>query len=180
MINTLPRHIILLPLLVALAGFTGCGFEPIHATGKPGSESVGAVAAHMREMEIQPLRERYGQIFFTRLNTRIPGNRERLYRLETKVTVGKGGSIIAQDASVTRFEILMNGQFRLINKQNGKELYSKSLQTRASYASPRDPFAQSAAEKDAERRAATALADKLYEHLSLFFERALTKKAQGQ
>lgn len=171
-----------LPVLIGLAGclflLSACGFDPLYATDPGNRESVGVVAAHMREIDIQPIRDRQGQIMYTRLKTRIPDSHGRLYKLEFDINSGESGSIVEQNTAISRFETVMSVRYRLINKQNGKELAKKNLTSRASFNAPRDPFAQLTAREDSQKRAALELADKVYLHLSVFFEQALAKKAR--
>lgn len=166
--------------LAALGGVAGCGFQPLYGSGAaaPGSiaEETG-VTRTLARIEVATIPDRAGQMLRTELVDRLsPGGRPRdpLYRLDVALSSSTQELGIERDEVATRANLRVVGQYRLIRKEDGQEMTSGRLTTLTSYNILPDPVVTITAERDAEARALSRLADNLRTQLSLYFTRSPT------
>jgi LPS-assembly lipoprotein len=149
----LPRRfigLVLLPLLLA-----ACGFEPLHGRSSGTGPRLSQVA-------VSPIGDRVGQLVRNRLldyfeppGAHVPA----LYRLDVSVTEAKDGLAIEEDRSITRFNLRLQAQYRLIRIANGQPLLEGETSTLAAYNVIRSDYANLIAERDARARAAQDIGD---------------------
>lgn len=138
-----------------LPGLSGCGFAPLYGEGAPARALQGQV-----EVPILPglfgfaLRER----LITRLGAAAP---TPLYLLDIEGEIEEDERAIRRDRSITRFNLTATARYSLSSLSTGAALASGTVRDTTAYSAVASPFATRAAEEDARRRLATALADEI-------------------
>ncbi len=159
----------LAPALVALAG---CGFAPMY-----GRRGGSAVAARLAALEVGPIADRLGQILRNDLIDRLTPRgepRRPQYRLRVEIAGTTTQPLAIQsDATITRYNLLLDVNFALIEARTGRELYRDRTRTIGSYNTVRSDFATLVAEQDTARRVAREASDEIHTLLGVFFARQL-------
>lgn len=165
------RRRALLAALASLPGLAGCGLRPLYGPARDGATVAGELAAVRIETPKTPL----GWTLADRLARElgVAGAAAARYRLVVELERRRNVLAVQLDDSVTRYELTLIARFRLVELESGHELLRSEDRRVAGYGVLRQPYATLAAERDAERRAAAALARAIRNRLALFFrERA--------
>ncbi len=155
----------ILPVLFLLLPFlTACtGFSPVYAEKNGARSSFSSI--QMSEIEgrtgfflNQEMLERGG----------IQTGNSGKYQLDIKLSPARLGFGVLSDNVATRYQIQLTANWVLRDRQ-GKPLTNMTASSTASFASPASPYASQVAEKDAEERALSALADTILDQLGFYF-----------
>lgn len=157
-------------MFFAGAALAGCGFEPLYAPNRGG----GGPGAELAATYVAPIPDRIGQqvrnLLLDGLSPAgIPGEPD--YRLEIALRSRKEGLAIRQDEAVTRFNLILQASFTLIDQQLAKPVFRGETRSIASYNVVNSPFATLIAEQDAEARAARQVSEEIRNQLGVFFSR---------
>lgn len=159
--------------LSAAALAAGCGFAPVYGPAGAGRALQGRVAVPAPET-------RLGYHFTRRLEARLGRADAPRYRLEAPLTVEREGLGTTADGRTTRYQLLGRADWRLLpaapgpeteletepeTERGGAPLAEGRVRAFTGYSSTGSPLAARAAERDAEERLATLLADRLVERL---------------
>ncbi len=157
-------------VLLALAALLGgCGFRPMlmHVNDSNVQSELAAV-------EVKTTTDRLGYLvrdnLLDQLNpagVQVPPR----YRLEINLLSRKNALGIQLDNTVTRFNLTLTARFRLLDVDNGRVLYSSLVRRVASYNAIRAPYAELAAEFNAEHRAAREVGTDIRTELAIHFVR---------
>ena len=141
-------------VLMALAALAGCGFAPVYAPGNSGSALPGAVEVIQPGGDLgfwmtQSLQDRFGPPVEPRfrLNMSLSANTERV-----AVTAAQ---------STTRYNLVGNAGFRLTDIATGTVVVAGNVDGFTSYSAAGSTVANRAALRDAFRRLAVILSDKI-------------------
>jgi LPS-assembly lipoprotein len=158
------------PLLVLSAGVSGCGFQPVYAPPSAGAAQVSAIGP----VEIEQIDGRLGFFVKDELD-RLFAIEERAAgtprKLEVSVTELSQDIGLRTDASATRSDFLVRANYRLLNA-DGTPAAAGNLDVVVSYDIPGQPYADVAAQMDAQQRAAAVLAERLRIDLLMRLRRA--------
>ncbi|GLQ04952.1 LPS assembly lipoprotein LptE [Sneathiella chinensis] len=154
--------------LALLAG--ACGFQPLY--GKQNDSSV--VRDRLAATYVMPIEGRTGQIVRNELLDRVtpagtPDGTK--YRLMVKISERKQGLAIKEDDSTTRYNLTLSALYTLLDSTGKNTLYQGSAQSIASFNIVDSDFANLAAEKNARKRSALVLAEKIHRQLSVYMSR---------
>ena len=159
-----------LALALLLLLLAGCGFRPLYGPRAEGPST----AAELQSIVIDPIPGRLGQILRNDLMDRLtPKGRpaKPRYRLQVALTRFKEGLAIKKDEEITRSNLRLTATFVLNDLESGEAAFQGRSRSTASYNLVRSDFANLAAERDAERRAAGEIGDQIQTWLSVFFSR---------
>jgi len=153
--------------LGAVSSLAGCGLRPLYAPEAGGAE----VARRLAAVRIEVPKTRLGWTFADLLRRELgfAGSAGTRYRLTVELERRRNVLAVQLDDSVTRYELTLIARFRLFDLEEGRELLRSEDRRVAGYGVLRQPYATLAAEQDAERRAAAALARAIRNRLALFF-----------
>ena len=136
-----------------------CGFTPLYAA--PG------VAAGLSSVDVVAPKGRIGELLREELDdalARQTGARPA-YRLELTYTQSRIGRGLREDNVVSRYELGLGVDYRLVDATSGAALKSGHVDSEVTYDSEDQPYAGVAAQQDAEARAAADAARRI--HLEL-------------
>lgn len=159
-------------LLVALV-LSGCGFEPLYATGA-GSANIPAA---LERVEVLPLKDRSGQLVQTALERRLSASgvsQAADYSLDITMRESVQGFGIRGDAAPTRQRVRMVADYRLINRQTDTEIFSGTALADTTIDIVDSEYATFVAEESAVERNAQIVAERILSRLALYF-RALAQ-----
>jgi LPS-assembly lipoprotein len=156
-------------VLVLACLLMGCGFRPLY----------GGATGEIRHLElsqvtVSPIKSRLGTNLRNALIDRLtPGGEPAYpqYRLDLAMSELREGVAIKTDASITRYNYQLTGDFELFDLATGKSIYKGSARSLAAYNVADSPFATLSAERDVADRTASDISDQIELSLALFFER---------
>lgn len=152
----------------ALAGLmlAGCTVQPLYAPS-PKAETVRSAA--LGSIYIEPTKDRPGQevrnalIFLMNGGSKQPG--EATYSLALDVTSVTESALIiqlsARDGEPTSSNVTVSATYKLTRSADGTKIGSRRASATASYDISQQEFANTRAERDAEKRAAREAAEQL-------------------
>lgn len=144
--------------LAAVAALGGCGFRPLHGPGAPASALVDRVAVDVSG-------DRLDYHFRGQLRRRLGrAGPDAPLRLATELSLEEEGLAITPDDAITRFNVTGRARFRL-SDAGGAELGVGEVTSVTAYSTLATPYATRVAERDAERRVAVDLADRVIARL---------------
>lgn len=145
-------------LIAALASMFvlgGCGFRPLYAESTGVSQTLAAV-------EVETGQGRLAFLLREQLNRRFgAGEDEPEYRLEVTPALSRQGFGLRIDDVATRFELVLTARYDLRRIDNNASVQRGSVQTKASFDLPGDPYADLVAEEAARERAAAQAAEEI-------------------
>jgi len=155
-------------LALIAAGLPACGFQPLYA------ERTGPAVEARRSVHVPEIAkpDPAGWLVQRDLERRFDPNRsgaDPAYRLDVRLTERRTPLGIQIDASVTRYNYLLQGDFRLIDLDSGKTLLAGESESISSYNVVRSQFATLSAEEDAREKAAQQLGADIQLQLALYF-----------
>jgi LPS-assembly lipoprotein len=133
---------------------SGCGFRPLY--GEAGGALRGQVAVEATEGRLgyhyrQQLRRRFGD-----------PERDASYVLATTLAFQQEGFAITPEDDVTRYDVRGAATWTLRRRSDGVELARGEAASTSAYSTTATPYATDVAERDAERRVAADLADRVF------------------
>ncbi len=146
--------------LIGLAALGGCGFEPVFGTNGSASALRGAV-----QMDEPQTRDEF------RLNEQLELRLGRAsaprYGLAVGLQTFEEGLAISGSNDIERFNIIGAAEFALRDLSTGQVVLRDKVNTFTAYSASEQPVATLAAQRDAQARLMTALADKIVTQLLL-------------
>lgn len=150
--------------LLGLLALGACGFEPIYA------DRPGAATRALREIRVDPIPDRAGQMLRDELRRRFnPLNESstETYRLAVGLAEETLGTAIRKDETVTRVNMSIIGSYVLRRADTGAEVAHGMVRSTNSYNVLASDFATLAAEEDARDRAVREIATAIQTRLAL-------------
>ena len=156
--------------ILALLLLAACGFRPLY-----GQQALTPqVSAEMALIDIRPIDERIGLVLRNELLdllTPLGTPAQPRYVLTINLVEARQGLAVERDATVTRFNLTLNADFRLSDAATRQPLNTGSARSTAAFSVVRADFANVIAERDAEDRAARVIAEEIVTRLSVYFAR---------
>lgn len=153
-------------ILLLLVGLSACGWRPLY-----GDRGVTASAeSQLALVEIEDIPGRIGYDMRQNLRTlfNFGGDAIPSYQLKVKLREVREGLAIEPDASITRFNFHLYGDYELVDSITGRILYQGTRSSVAAYNVVDSQFATLAAQKDAEDRAVRDLSEEIKLSLAIF------------
>lgn len=148
--------------LALLAGglLAGCGFQPLYG-------EQGGVAGGLRgEVAVSGADGRLGYHFRNRLRRRLDDPRpDAAFTLTVALSVSDEGLAITRQDDVTRISVTGEARWRLARRGDGEEAEGVVRST-SGYSTLASPYATRIARRDAERRVAEDLAERVFARLA--------------
>lgn len=159
---------------------SACGFRPLYAVPENGAQ----VTAELAAISIDPITERPGyqvrEDLQDLLRAASDGAIAPRYGLDIGVEARRRPAAIEQDASVTRFNVVLNARYALRRLADGTLLNEGVSRGVAAYNVVDSEFATVVAQEDAEARAARLIAEDIGLQLSLFFDQAAAEEVLAE
>lgn len=146
-------------LLSGLAALAGCGFSPAYAPG-------GGGAALMGRIEIAPPDTRAGFLLTQELEGRLGRPADARYVLEPAISLQKRSISIDRSNITLRFNLLGRVDYTVLDRETDAVVTRGTVENFTGYSTFDTPVATQAAERDAEARLMTMLADQLLTRLA--------------
>jgi LPS-assembly lipoprotein len=146
-----------------------CGFRPLL-----GQADHPEVRNELAAIEITGLDDRLGQLVRNALLTELnPTSLSVPARYQLLVSVRESTTSlgIQIDSTITRFNLTLTAQFRLLDLNDRQVLYQSTVRRIASYNVPRQPYAELTAERNAQQRAAKEVGTNIRTLLAVHFAR---------
>ena len=153
-----PERRRLLTALAACAASAGCGFRPLYG------ESGGALLG-----QVQPvgLAGRAGYHFGQQLRRRLGRpEADAAFELETALSFEREGLAISASDDVTRYDVTGSARFTLRRRADGVVVSEGVATSVTAFSTTATPYATEVAERDAERRLAVDLADRVFARIA--------------
>jgi LPS-assembly lipoprotein len=141
-----------------LALLAGCGFAPAYAPG-------GAGAALMGQVEVREPETRAGYLLTRELEGRLGRAPAARYELRPAISLVTEAIAIDRSNVASRFNMLGRVEYALIDRQTGLTVTTGAVDSFTAFSATGTPVATQAAERDAEVRLMTILADQLVTRL---------------
>ncbi len=137
----------------AAAGVSACGFKPAY---RKGAASTGLKGSVLLPEAVDPISFAYRE----RLRRRF-GNAgdQAVYLLENTTRFKESGIAITQASDVTRYRILGETEWRLVDRRTGEALIADKASAFTGFDATSSAFSVREARKAAEERLATELAE---------------------
>jgi len=168
-----PRALVLL-LPLALAA---CGFHPLY--GKQGVDP--ALAEEMASIQVDPLRERQGQLIHNALLKALTPDgtpaRPR-YHLQVLYTVTESQQALRTDDTATRDVLHYNILYRLY--EGSTAVTAGTFPKTFSYDFLQEHYANVSALTDIQQRAAEAICEEVRNRLAIYFTTAAKRRVEAQ
>ncbi len=160
--------------VILLFGLAGCGFAPLYAPPQDGTPRGGArdVADVLATIAITPGETRLAQVLRNRLVAALTPRgypAEPRYRLEFTLAEQVEGFAFRPDRAVTRERIEIRAHYVLLDATSETRILEGDSTAWSSYDVVQSDFANISAQRDARRRAADVLADRIAARLARYF-----------
>ncbi len=155
---------------VFLSLLGGCGFQPLYGQQTQNADVQNKLAATY----IMPIEGRTGQIIrnelLDRMNPKgVPARAS--YRLKVDIKESRKSLAIDPDNSTNRNNLTLNAEYQFLTPDGKREIFKGATQSISSYNIVTSDFANLSAEKNARKRSALVLAEKIHRQLSVFLSR---------
>ncbi len=160
----------------ALVVLGACGFQALY--GERGGRDQALV--ELASIFVQPIADRLGQVVRNELRDRLTPRGVPVsprYRLAVVVTTRKEAVAFNDDESVTRFNFSLNARYVLSEDVSGQVIVAGSTRSVAAFNVVLSEFANIAAEKDAEARAARDTSEEIRTRIGVFFSQRIDEQA---
>ncbi len=154
-----PTRRALLGVLVASSLLAGCGFSPMYGSGFNG---LGANGSALAEVDIGLIPGRVGQVVRNELIFKLRGGAEALpprYRLEIALRESAQNLLVDLSGNSQGLMFGLDADFRLVSIDDNRVLITAKSVGRATYQKVESVYANVRGRRDAEDRAARAIAD---------------------
>lgn len=161
------RVVTLVVLTVLLTSVGGCTLRPLYG-GPAGEETARDLAA----ITVDVPKSRLGAVLRDALIRELGASglaAEARYALRLQLERQRNALLVQLDDSITRYELILTARYDLVDLTEDRVLLRTASQRVASFNVVRQPYADFAAERDAEERAAIELARAVRNRLALFF-----------
>jgi LPS-assembly lipoprotein len=148
------RTFLCLPLALA-----ACGFSPVYGPGGTGSRLQNNV-------EIVDPDTRDAFLLTRRLEERLGRTSTPVYKLALTVDTEEEDLAIDREGNISRVNLLGRAEFALIEQETGRTVTSGSVDNFTSYSATGTTVATLAAQRDAQERLMTLLADQIFVRLA--------------
>ena len=155
------RHWRYLGVMIVLVVGYGCGFKPMYSQNYP---QQSAVIASLANIEVAPIEGRLGQIVYYGLQDRLnPTGTPSIpeYVLEVVLTQQEIPLGIEQDRSITRYKVILLGDYVLKYKATGALLDKGQVRIFGSYNRVESDYATYATKTDVFERMASEMSQEL-------------------
>lgn len=143
------RALIFSPVFLA-----ACGFSPVYQTGGTGSKLQNQVRVNDPDARDSFLLTR-------RLEERLGRSDSPVYLLTVEVRSEEEDLAVDQSGNINRFNILGTADYTLVEEETGRVVTSGRVNNFASYSASGTTVSELAAERDAQERLMTLLADQI-------------------
>ncbi|WP_298841394.1 LPS assembly lipoprotein LptE [uncultured Roseobacter sp.] len=143
------RALICLPLALA-----ACGFTPVYSTGGNGTRLQNNILID------DPTTES-GYLITRRIEERLGRSVAGGYRMAVSVTTAQEDLAVDREGDITRFNLLGNADYTLIDNTTGRIVLSGTVDNFTGYSAADTTVATLAAEQDALRRLMVLLGDQI-------------------
>ncbi len=158
-----------LALLSSLALASACTVRPLYSDAPATTGAAGGTATQLASVNIKPVNTRYGQEVRNHLIFLFNGGAGQQasapYTMDLSVAALTESSLVVQvtseDDEPTAGTVTMTGSYVITEIRTGKRIAAGSRNVVASFDRPRQEFANTRAQRDAENRAARELAELL-------------------
>lgn len=167
MVRIALRAVALFTLVAVLAA---CGLRPLYGERALTPE----IADELALIDIRGADTRVGVLLRNDLLDRLTplGEPSRpRYILALELAETRRGVAVERDATVTRVNLTLSANFRLLDAATRQELNTGVVRSTAAFNVGRADFANVVADRDAEDRAARVIAEEILTRLSVFFAR---------
>lgn len=141
-------------LLLTLPALAACGFEPVYGTGGSAEGLRGSIA-----VDAPTTKNSFDLV--AHLEERLGRPQAAKYGLGVTLNVSEEGLAISGTNDITRYNVLGNAVYVLRDLVTGEQVYKGTVNTFTAYSASTQPVSTLAAERDAQSRLMTALADKI-------------------
>lgn len=141
-----------------LALLAGCGFAPVYGPGGGGTALMGRV-------EVSEPDTRAAFLLTRELESRLGRASGARYELRPFIALATEAIAIDSTNISSRFNMLGRVDYALLDRQTGASVTSGMVENFTAYSAAGTPVATQAAERDAETRLMTILADQLVTRL---------------
>ena len=151
----------------------GCNLEPIHKNNKKDKLFCAIELQQPKSNLIE--HEIY---FYNNLKTKFCKNRNtpKTFLLQWSIKKSNTGLITSQNASISRYEVLLPVDFNLINKKDSSTLLSNVVYSKAAHNVLEDElFSTITAERNASKLAANNLVEQIFYKILLFNDNTLNE-----
>lgn len=142
-----------------LLSFTACGFKPVYAQHEK---------SELSQIYVAEIPKREGQVLRNKLQDMLASNGNE-YRLEAALTKEIRQYGIQEDLRVSRYDIVLTGDFVLISNLSGKVILQDKAKVYSSYNRTDSEFSTFVAEEDALEKASEEVAFEIRNKLVTFF-----------
>lgn len=154
------RHILALGAVSAIAA---CGFRPVYRKGAASADLKGSIQL---PEAVDPVSFAYRE----RLRRRFgDAGDQALYLLENSTKIEETGIAITQASDVTRYRVLGETEWRLIDRQTGDVMIADKVAAFTGFDATSSAFSVREARKAAEGRLAAELAELTISAISAYF-----------
>ncbi len=139
----------------------GCGFQPVYAPAGSGGAGDGFVPAALRQMSVEHIRDREGQILRGHLLRLLhPAGAAPNIRYVLLITLSESKSNLAvkKSAFSTRANLTMSAGCTVKDRETGEALFSTNVQVTSGYNIFQSEYQTLAAERGTRERALEELA----------------------
>jgi LPS-assembly lipoprotein len=150
--------------LMLCAVVAGCGFQPMYG---------GGLSPQMQSIYVEPVGEREGYELRNTLIGLLGSDgvaTGKAYRLAITLTQSGQGVALQNDAAITRYNDTLDVAY-VLSDAKGTVLLRGSQKGLSSYNVVASPYATLAAQRDADRRAAEDMAERIRLDLGAYFRR---------
>ena len=151
----------------------GCNLEPIHKNNK---EDKLFCAIELQQPKSNLIEHEI--FFYNNLKTKFCKNRNtpKTFLLQWSIKKSNTGLITSQNASISRYEVLLTVNFNLINKKASSTLLSNVVYSKAAHNVLEDElFSTITAERNASKLAANNLVEQIFYKILLFNDNTLNE-----
>lgn len=159
----------LIGIAIMLLSLAACTVQPLNATSStttlPGDVQSQDIVTLMKSIDVDPVNERVAQQVRNRLLFRLNGGQmvpDGRYKVKMVVVPTTSSLAIESDSlSTTAAQVAVTVDYQLIDKETNLAVSGGKRRAVASYDKTPQSFANERAERDAQNRAATEVAEQL-------------------
>jgi len=141
-------------LLLALPALAACGFEPIYGTGGSAEGLRGSII-----VDDPTTLNSFNLV--AQLEQRLGRPQAPVYGMSVTLNVEEKGLAISGSNNITRYNVLGSAVYVLRDLGTDEQVYEGRVNTFTAYSASAQPVATLAAERDANARLMSALANKI-------------------
>lgn len=152
----------------------GCGFRSLY-----NDYHSGGLLSELASIHILPIENRIGQQTHNHLLDRLnPHGRptKPLFDLSVAISQATQSYAIGRDSLATRENLTATARYKLTSRATGKVLKAGTIKTIVSYNITAAQYAVVSAKRNAQKRAANALANDITTHLRVYFAQPKKRK----